>query len=257
MGWWQPSPNNGGTTMSLWLTNLPSWASFILVVGVTTVLALAATLAARSWHGRRGVTSGPVVVTAWATCIGALVAVLCAFTIITLWSIFTRAQTDTNGEVAAIRLAARDLSPSQLPLLRAYVSASAAEWPRMCGGVPDERVARMLTTLQRAARPRGPQYESDLYGQLTTLEDMRDERWHSAYAGAPIELKTALIIIALTLFGVLALALPDRRDAHLALTVLIGIAIGSVFWVMVALAYPYCGSVSIGPDQVATALQSL
>lgn len=241
--------------MSLWLTNLPSWLSFVLVVGVATAISLATTLVARAWHGRRGVTTGPVVVTAWATSIGALAAVLCGFTIITLWGIFAHAQSDTESEVAAIRLAARDIAPSRLPMLRAYVSASAAEWPRMCGGVPDNRVAQMLRTLQDDARPRGPQYESDLYRQLATLEDMRDERWHSAYAAAPIELRTALWIIALTLFGVLALAQPERRDTHLMLSGLIGVAIGAVFWVMVALAYPYCGSVSIGPSEIATALQ--
>ncbi len=49
--------------------------------------------------------------------------------------------------------------------------------------------------------------------------------------------------------------MPERLDTHLALSAFIGVAIGSVFWVMVALAYPYCGSVSIGPGQIATALR--
>lgn len=240
--------------MSLWLTNLPSWASFLLVLGGSNVLALAATFLARNWYARRGVPAGPPIVGAWATCIGALVAVLCAFTIITLWSIFARAQTDTDEAATAIRLAARDIAPSQVPILRAYVDATVQEWPRLCGGVPDPRVATMLTQLQRVARPRAPAYESDLYKQLATMEDSRAERWHGAYASAPMELRLALVIIALTLFGVLAIALPERVDTHVALTLLVGTAIGAVFWVMVELAYPYCGSVSIGPEQVTSAL---
>jgi len=242
--------------MSLWLTNLPSLVSFVLVLGAANAIALAATLLARGWYGSRGVTCGPAVVSSWATCIGALAAVLCAFTVITLWGIFTRAQINTDAEAAAIRVAARDLAPSQIPLLKAYVSASAVEWPRMCGGVPDARVSTMLANFESVARPRAPGYESDLARQLAMLEEMRGERWHGAYATAPMELKIALYIIALTLFGVLAIALPDRLDTHLALTVLIATAIGAVFWVMIELAYPYCGSVSIGPDQITAALQA-
>jgi hypothetical protein len=241
---------------TLWLTNLPSWISFVLVVGTANAVALAAIFLARRWYQRAGVTAGPPVVSAWATCLGALAAVLCAFTIITLWSIFTRAQSNTDGEAAAIRLVARDVVPAQLPMLRAYVEGSAAEWPQMCGGKPDPRVAAALTTFQGLARPRAPEYSNDLYRQLGTLEDLRDERWQSSTASTPNELKIALCIVAIAVFGVLAIALPERLDTHVALTVLTATALGSVFWVMVALAYPYCGSYNIGPDQITFSLRA-
>jgi hypothetical protein len=240
--------------MSLWLTNLPSWVAFILVLGVSNALALAATFCARSWYARRGVTAGPAVVSAWATCIGALAAVLSAFTIITLWGVFARAQSNTDAEAGAIRLASRDIAPSQLPLLKAYASAEAAAWPRMCGGTPDPHVAALMLNLQRVAEPRAPAYANNLLQQLATMEEMRSERWHGAYATAPVELKLAMCIIALSLFGVLAIALPERLDTHVALTVLVAFAIGSVFWVMIELAYPYCGSISIGPEQITSAI---
>ncbi|HEY6327376.1 MAG TPA: hypothetical protein VIW73_12800 [Candidatus Cybelea sp.] len=240
--------------MSLWLVNLPSWIVFILVVGVSNAIALAFTFIARRWYGRCGVTVGPVHVTAWATCIGALVAVMSAFTVITLWSVFARAQSNLDAETGAIRLASRDIAPSQLPLLKAYVSAAAAAWPRMCGGTPDPRVTALLQNLERVAKPRAPEYANNLFQQLTTMEEMRTERWHGAYATAPLELKIGLCIMTLTLFGVLAIAMPERRDTHVALTLLVGFAIGAVFWVMIELAYPYCGSVSIGPEQILRAL---
>jgi len=50
--------------------------------------------------------------------------------------------------------------------------------------------------------------------------------------------------------------LPDRTDTHVALTILIGTALGAVFWVMIELGYPYCGSVSIGPEQITAALHA-
>jgi hypothetical protein len=112
-----------------------------------------------------------------------------------------------------------------------------------------------LTGLQRMAKPRAQEYASDLYNQLGTLEDLRYQRWQSSSASAPNELKITLCILGIGLFGVLAIALPERLDTHLALTVLTATAIGAVFWVMIALAYPYCGSYNIGPDQIIYSLQ--
>lgn len=241
----------------LWLTDLPSWIAFLLVVGAANAIGLTATLLARRWYLQRGVTAGPAIVSAWATCLGALIAVLAAFTIITLWSIFARAQLNTDNEAAAIRLAARDLSPTQLPLLRRYVRGSAKEWPQMCGGKPNERVVASLTALQQTARPRAPEYSSDLNHQLETLAGARYQRWQSSSASTPVELKIALCIVAIALFGVLAIALPERLDTHVALTVLIATAVGAVFWVMVALSYPYCGSYFIGPEEIVSAIRTL
>jgi hypothetical protein len=173
-----------------------------------------------------------------------------------LWSIFARAQTDTDAEAAAIRLVARDIAPAQLPLLRAYVNLSAQEWPQMCGGKPDHRVSASLVALERTAKARAPEYSSDLYQKLSELADARYQRWHTANASPPAELKIALCIVAIALFGVLAIGLTERLDTHLALTVLTATALGSVFWVMVALSYPYCGSYFIGPDAILSSLQA-
>lgn len=234
----------------LWLTDLPSWVAFVLIVGAANVIALAATLFARRWYQQRGVTAGPPIISSWATCIGALVAVLCGFTIITLWSIFAKAVSDTDGEASAIRLVAREIAPSQLPMLRAYVDGSAAEWPQMCGGKPDPRVAASLALLVRSAKPRAPEFASDLNRQLAALEDARYQRWQISSTSTPTELKIALFILAVAVFFVLAIALPERLDTHLALTVITATAIGAVFWVMIALSYPYCGSYFIGPGQI-------
>ena len=240
----------------LWLTDLPSWISFTLVIGVANALALAMVVFARRWYLQRGVTSGPAVVSAWATCLGALAAVLCAFTIITLWSIFAKAQSNTDNEGAAIRVVTRELAPAQLPMLRAYVNASAAEWPLMCGGQPDRRVDALLIALERTAKSRAPEYATDLYHQLGNLEDERYERWQISNASTPVELKIGLCIVARALFGVLAIAFPERLDTHVALSVLTATALGSVFWVMLALSYPYCGSYFIGPDQILSSMQA-
>jgi len=241
----------------LWLTLLPSWISFLLIVGAANAFAIAATLLARRWYLRLGVTAGPAIVGAWATTLGALAAVLCAFTIVTLWSIFAKAAQNNDNEAAAVRLAAVDMSAAQLPLLRHYVDVTARSWPRMCGGTPNPQVVAALSALERDAKARSPEYANDLNRQLGTLEEARYQRWQDSKSLTPIELKVALCIIAVTLFGVLAIALPDRSDTHLALTVLVATALGSVYWVMTALSYPYCGDYSIGPDEIVSSMRYL
>lgn len=239
----------------VWLTNIPSWVSFVMVVGIVDAAAFAAVFLARRWYQRRGVTTGPPVVTSWATCLGAMVAVLAAFTVITLWNIIARAASINDGEASAIRLVARDISPAQLPLLRDYVRRSAANWPRMCGGTPDPQVNAMLTKLQDNAQPRSPEYATDLFRELGALEDGRYQRWAVSGVTTPPELRLVLCIITLGLFGVLGVAMPERLDTHLFLTAFVGTALGAVFWVMIVLSYPYCGSYSIGPDQILSAMQ--
>ena len=126
----------------------------------------------------------------------------------------------------------------------------------MCGGTQDPGVVALLTNFQRVAQPRTPEYASDLFRELGALEDGRYQRWAVSGATTPPELKLVLCILALALFGVLAIAMPDRLDTHLALTAMVGTAYGAVFWGMVILSYPYCGSYSIGPDQILSAAQA-
>jgi hypothetical protein len=184
-----------------------------------------------------------------------MAAVLAAFTIITLWNIDARAASINDGEASAIRLVGRDLSPAQLPMLREYVDRSAANWSRMCGGTADPSLNAFLVKFQREAQPRAPEYASDLFRELGALEDGRYQRWAVSGISAPPELRLVICILAVALFGVLGIAMPDRLDTHMALTALVGTAFGAVLWVMVILAYPYCGSYSIGPGMLESAVQ--
>jgi hypothetical protein len=236
--------------VTLWIGTIPSWASFVIVVGVSNVLALGAAFVARHWYHRAGVTEGPPVVNSWGSVAGALCAMLFAFTIVTLWNNSTQAYANADTEGSAIRLLTRDLAPSQQPLLRDYVKASIAEWPRLCGGSEDQNVAELLLKLERLAKPRTEAYANDLYAQLGTLEDMRSSRWQRASQSVPRELWVALIVLSLALFVVLAIAMPSRRATHVVLMVVVAASVGSLVWVATVLQHPFCGSNAIGPDEL-------
>jgi hypothetical protein len=241
--------------MTPWLSTLPPLVSLLIVVGIVNVVALGLTFGVRRWCHRRNISIGPPVANPWAVSIGGLSALLFAFTIVTLWNMLTDARSNATDEGAAIRVLARDLEPAQIPLLRSYVTESAAEWPQLCGGKPDSRVDDSLSALERLARPRLPEYASEFDRQLDRVEDFRYQRWRRATASIPAELRISLCIVVLALLGVLAIALPERADTHAALTVLVATGFGAVFWVITALAYPYCGNWKLGPDQIVAALR--
>lgn len=187
---------------------------------------------------------------AWATCVGGLTALLFAFTIVTVWNSAARAKSNVDDEAAAIRLVARDISPSQLPMLRTYVDESIAEWPQLCGGVVDPHVDVTLVALQRAAKPRAPAYADDLYRQLGSMEDLRNRRWQTSTSSIPNEIWIALTVLSCSVLVVLGLAMPDRHETHSVLTIAIATALGTLFWVATVLEYPFCGRTGIGPGEL-------
>ena len=242
--------------MSLWLSAIPSWLSFLVIFTLANGIAVAAMVVARRWYAARGVTAGTPVISSWATGVGGLCALLFAFTIVTLWNNSARAYSNVDDEAGAIRLAARDLARSQLPLLRNYVDLAIAEWPSLCGGKEDARTSAALLTLERLAKPRSEGYAIDLYVQLGTLEDMRNRRWQTSTQSVPDELWLALIVLSVALVIVLAIALPDRWETHLVLTITVATAIGAVFWVATILEYPFCGTRAIGPGEIVAIARS-
>lgn len=237
--------------MTLWLSELPSWASFVLLVVAANCGALALMAAVRGWHRRTGVVAGPPVVAAWATCCGAFAALLFAFSIVTLWNQDVRANTNLDQEISSLRQVARDIAPAQLPMLRRYVRLSLDEWPRLCRDRPDPRVLRALADLERVAHPSVPAYGDNLYRELGVLEDMRSKRWQEAEAAVPDEVWVALIVLSLALLVVLANSMPERTGTHIALMLAVGSALGALFWVTVLLEYPFCGLRGIGPNELA------
>lgn len=236
--------------MMLWFSELPSALSFVVTIALWNAIALFATWIARRWSYGLGIKTGSPVVNSWATCVGALCALLFAFSVVTLWNGTGRAQANVDDEAAAMRWVGRDISAAQLPLLRAYVNQSIDEWPALCGGKPDARVDASLVRLERLAKPRSSAYANDLYRQLGSLEDTRNRRWQTATSSVPAEIWVALIVLSCALLTVLAVAMPDRRETHLVLMVTVATAIGTLFWVTTLLEYPFCGVGAIGPQEL-------
>jgi hypothetical protein len=236
--------------LTLWFSQIPSWASAAIVFAVVNAVALGAMLLGRSWSARLGIAAGPPVVNSWATCVGALCSLLFAFTVVSIWNGAARARSNVDDEAAAVRSVVRDIVPSQLPMLGQYVKGTLSEWHRLCGGEPDTALDDQLARIESLAKPRTPAYADDLYRQLATLEDMRNRRWLSATASVPDQLWIALIVLAGSMVCVLALAQPERIETHVALMIAVATALAVLFWVGTVLEYPFCGAKSLGPDEL-------
>ena len=241
--------------MTVWVSTLPSWASFIALVAFWNVLALLALFLCRRWSVSRGLASGPTVVNSWATCIGALTALLFAFTVVTLWNQLIRAEQNVDDESSALRAVARDIVPSQVELVRNYAQLTVDEWPLLCGGKPRPEVEASLVLLDRVAEPRAEKYADNLFQSLGTLEDLRNRRWQVSTSSMPGEVWTALFVLSCTLLIVLGIAMPDHAGTHRILMLAVGTALGTLFWMTIVLQYPYCGSSGIGSDEIGTILR--
>lgn len=242
--------------MSLWLSEIPSAASFAMLFVLWNVLALGAMAIARHWLSRSGLTSGPAVVSAWATCAGGLCALLFAFSVVTLWNQNVRAGSNVDDEASAMRLAARDIAPAQVPLLRSYVLQTLVEWPNMCGGEENPDVQALLVRIEREAQPRSEKYADNLFQVLGTLEDMRNRRWQLAQASVPTEIWIGLLVLSVSLLVVLAIAMPEQLGTHVALMLAVGTSIGTLFWVTTVLEYPFCGAGGLSPSEIVVILRT-
>jgi uncharacterized membrane protein len=242
--------------LTLFLSAAPSPLSFVVAIAILDGIAIAAMLAARKWSARRALVYGAPIVNAWSTVTGALCALLFAFTIATLWSVNRSTIVSLNAESTAIRLAARDIPAAQLSLLREYVNATVADWPSLCGGASSERSNRSLIALERNVKPATRALADDYTRQLEALEQARSARLQAATSSIPREVRIALVVLSIGVIVVLALANPENSALHLALMLAVGTSLGTMFWVMTLLDYPFCGATAISPKAMIYAMHA-
>ena len=241
--------------MSAGFSSLPTFVSLAIALVALNAIALGATVIARSWAQRAGV-AGSSTIGAWATAVGALCAVLFAFTIINLWNTFRDADANVDAQAVTVRMVARDMAPSTLPALRSYIAQTIEEWPILCSGGQSKGVDGALANVERSAVPRTPAYGADLYAQLAQLEQLRFTHLRYADERLPRDLWVALGALSLALLAVLALALPESRAYHVALMLVMGTALAVLFWVASLLDYPFCGASSVHPTALMQALHA-
>lgn len=192
--------------------------------------------------------------------IGVVYAVLLAFVAIGVWERFQHAEERVYEEAASIVTVYRDAEsfPGTHELraaLRAYVDDIASdEWPEMAKGSKSEIADQSLEKVDRAIRslpvktPGEQNLQAQMLANMETALDDRDYRLSEGATGINPVMWTVLIIGAVLTVGFTYLfGFRHTIMQHLMIGSL-GILIGLVLFLTVALDYPFRGGISVGPD---------
>jgi hypothetical protein len=138
--------------------------------------------------------------------------------------------------------------------LRAYTQAVIDGWPSLQRGVVPPKAAAVLNTFQSTFYSFDPKTERDriIYAsavaEFDRMIELRRLRLHDKDAGLPGPLWAVVILGGiLTVFLTYFLAL-ERFKLHLVMTIVSGILVSLLIFMIAALDHPFRGEVSIGAD---------
>ncbi|MHB8199186.1 MAG: bestrophin-like domain [Vulcanimicrobiaceae bacterium] len=241
-----------------WLVSLPIAVSYALIVGCFLLYALGGLAIARCIFGRLRLARSELAVSTWGGPIGTMNGLLYAFVIVTLWTGLHHAQTNVNAEAVQIRMIARELAPSKRVLVGDYArSVVQDEWPLLCRGGRSSKTAYLLARLERHAVAVNPAAESDLFMDIGKLANLRYARLLAANRTMPVTLWIALILLSAVLIALMFFVNHDNALFHFVAMALIGLTIGTLFWLTVSLEFPFCGQIAVSAAPITRALLSV
>jgi hypothetical protein len=242
----------------LWLSELPAWLAFLVILVSYELFAAAITLVARSCYERWKFPRGASFVPPWLQLVGGLNALLFAFVIISLWSTLHSAEANVDEEAFTLRMLYHDVEPAQRPLVVDYARAIVDGWPLLCGGAKAGAAGGvLLSRIEREGRPVQRNARSDLDRDLATLDDLRARRLHATVSGVPDELWLGLIVLSAILIVMTSFIHPERSDMHLALAGFVALSIALLLWVAVSLDFPFCGGTTVLPLPIQETIDAL
>ena len=247
----------------LWLYDLPTWLMGLLIVVVFTALSVAGLYTTRHFitkitGPRPGHNEGVDAYIAAAAVFYGIVAGLIA---VAAWEQFSSYDDKVTQEASTVAMLYRDVAAYPEPYksklseeLRAYTRAVIDGWPLLQHGiVPPEPAARVnaFQTTFYSFEPRNEReriIHAAAIDEFERMIEFRRLRLHDKDAGLP-EAMWAVVIIGgiLTVFLTYFLAL-ERFKVHLAMTIVSGILVSLLIFMIAAVDHPFRGGVSIGPD---------
>lgn len=247
----------------LWLYELPTWLMGLLIVIVFTAISVAGLYATRRFvtaitGPRPGHNEGVDAYIAAAAVFYGIVAGLIA---VAAWEQYSSYDDKVTQEAAAVGMLYRDVATYPEPYgstlgkeLRAYTQAVIDGWPLLQhGGVPPQP-ADLLNAFQATFYSFEPKSERERIVHAAALDEfermieLRRLRLHDKDAGLPAAMWTVVVIGGmLTVFLTYFLAL-ERFRVHLVMTIVSGILVSLLIFMIAAVDHPFRGGVSIGAE---------
>jgi hypothetical protein len=255
--------------MITFLTSLPLWLSGLLVVGLTTALAVAAPFIVRRYASLETLKTNNEVAGFKFAVVGVLYAVLLAFAVIVVWERFAEAETNVAkeaGAAATIYRLSQGISGEPGDTIRAALSdylkvTISDDWPAMERGHASqsprealEGVYRALLTFNSPER-RDTALVSQILHELDTITEMRRARLAAAEGLVPgviwpVLFGGAILTIAYTFFfGT------ENLRAQALMTGMLAAIIFSGLLTVIVIDRPFVGVVKVHPDPLAEVLR--
>jgi multisubunit Na+/H+ antiporter MnhB subunit len=254
--------------MIAWLESLPTATAGVVVVGSIVLLALAigyvvgkfTSREVRNAHNDR---AGFILAV-----IGVIYAVLLAFVAIGVWERFQGAETRSYDEAGALANVYRDAGsfPGKVRLratIRAYVrSVIGLEWPRMRRGERSDLSNELLETVGRDVRelPVSSGRQANIQGQMLSAMDTafvdRQARLTVDSSGISAIMWVVLVVGAIVTIAFTYLFGFDQTIMQELMIGGLSFLIGLVMFLILALDFPFRGSIAVTPEAFRALLES-
>jgi Protein of unknown function (DUF4239) len=254
--------------MSLFLSSLPVWLSFLIVVVLPTAVVISGQHLMRRKIPTELLAANNEVAGFKFAVVGIVYAVLLGFAVIVVWERYHDAETavaqETSGVISLWRLAKGFDSETAAPVeqrLTDYVRAAIdIDWPAMAQGRGSTRVGDTLSALYATVlairvpdqRQAGIQYE--LLLQLDTVTQARRTRLLLADGTIPRVLWAVLLTGACVTLGYTFFFGAPSIRAQLMMSAMLVAIVCMVLWALIGMEHPFTGPVSVEPTGLHIAL---
>lgn len=252
-----------------WLESLPTFAAGIVVVGgfvglslvIGYVVKVCTSEEVRATHNDR---AGFILAV-----IGVIYAVLLAFVAVGVWERFQQAEQRSYDEAAALSTIYRDAGSfpsgtSIRPLVRAYVHwVITFEWPQMARGQRAPVADALLESIDRSVRdlpattPRLQNIQAEMLAASSSAIVDRQTRLTVDFVGVHPIMWLVLILGAVVTVGFTYLFGFERAIMQQLMIGGLSLLIGLVLFLIMALDFPYRGSIAVQPEAFRSLLESL
>lgn len=257
--------------MTLFLTSLPIWLTFLIIVVLPTAIAIAGLLLIRRRIGIDLLASNNEVAGFKFAVVGVIYAVMLGFAVIVVWDRFHDAEDaaarETSGVIALSRLAKGLGSEADKPIqqrLAAYVRAAIdIDWPAMAQGRRGTEVGESLSALYAVVlatpAPDGRQGAilAEMLHQLDSVTEARRARLLLAGGTVPEVLWGVLLTGAAATLGYLFFFGATSIRAQVLMSAMLVVIVCMALFVVVEIEHPFSGAVSVEPAGLEIALAEL
>jgi hypothetical protein len=256
--------------VSFFLTNLPLWLSYLLIVVVPTAIAMAAQILIRRKIGAEKLAKNNEIAGFKFATVGVIYAVLLAFAVIVVWEKFGAAQdavADEAGATAALFRYAEGKEPEALALRKALVNYLKTvinmDWPAMAIESDSHEATQALDALYSAAMAlnqsstRDTADMSEVFRQIDNVTAARRVRLHLATGLVPNVIWMVLFLGAALTVGFALFFGSENPIAQVSMTGVLSILVTTGLLVIVSIDHPFTGQVSIRPDALESVLTEL